>query len=578
MSIYGGGFQIDKNDYIHLTLGLDDTYGTTNYSGTLYYMYSPPSFDAAIGINRPGLYWYAANGSTVAINTINTVSPMRYTSSTANAAIIATAFSNTLKYHNKNYAIGAGEAMSLHQSDTFNNGLHILPRPYCTFYEWNYYTFEPPKPWLAYYNPSASSANVYGWVQVNLATAILANGYAASARAYKGRHYGSMAIDRQNTIYVYGANKRSLNYASAQWAGEIQEWSSRDGGHKWNWRLITDRSSVSVPLISIKKELSNNLIELAYTRGKKTMYYAEDLQEGKFRDNGNDVTVIYTGGASTNQQLDCVADYWNYSSSKVDFKSHTTIPTGWIYDTAGAHYIYYGKYAAAPALSNPKNIYSVYENFEHFNDDESIFNRPGWSLYPGLSSVTAGDVKAMWSIDDPTDSRLYGRKHTNKIWSGDKSCAFMTPTVGVFATCYAYTALPTDVRNNCVGEISMWQEGNYYGLVGVTYGDTHTVLGVRVGVDTWSYFNGNSWIDSPVKGLFAPVYSTYRRITFSMINGKISFYADAASTPLPLAPITVPTGQLSRIIFGISNPDGIRAGSAINFYDYIKVYKVSPQE
>jgi hypothetical protein len=298
---------------------------------------------------------------------------------------------------------------------TFYNGKHTLPRPYFTFHEWDYYTFEPCIPWLTYYNPSASSANVYGWVKINLATAILANGYTASSRAYKGRHYGAINIDRQNIIHVFGFNKRNLNYASAQWGGELQKWTSRDNGHTWDWRLITDRSAVGVPMVNTKSNVTNNLIEIIYGRGNEVMNYSEDLQEGKFRDNGNDVTIIYTGGTSTNQQFDCVADYWNYSSSKVDFKSHTTIPTGWIYDTAGVHYIYYGKYAAAPALSNPKNIYSVYENFEHFNDDESIFNRPGWSLYPGLSSVTAGDVKAMWSIDDPTDSRLYGRKHTNKI-------------------------------------------------------------------------------------------------------------------------------------------------------------------
>ena len=90
-SVYCGGFFIDEADIIHLVINCTDTYGSTNRSGYMYYLYSPPTVYGST--TESGRHWYAANGSPVAWATEDLYSggtnqPMRHMGGTANAAII----------------------------------------------------------------------------------------------------------------------------------------------------------------------------------------------------------------------------------------------------------------------------------------------------------------------------------------------------------------------------------------------------------------------------------------------------------------------------------------------------------
>ena len=569
-SCYCGGVQIDKNNYIHLVVGIDDTYGTTNLWRLLYYLYSPPSWDAVNSTTRPGLYWYAVNGANVAILTNNTTQPMRDQSATADAAIVVKAF-NSIETPGTYSYITNSEGLALHPSLTYYNGKHTIPRTYFTFSETvNYSDFSPSKPFVAWYDSASPRANSYKWAIANLSTAILTNGYAASSRAWKARHYGGIAIDREGDIYVYGFQKEGQYKDSAWWGGELQEWTSQNNGTTWDWRLLTRRSSQGVPMVNLKKSMTNNLLELIYGRGNNVMYYSEDLQEGRFRDNGYDVSVVYTGGNSTNQQLDCVADYWNFSTSTIYVDSHTTIPTQWVYDTAGMHYIYYGKYATSVPLSNPKNIFGFYENFEGFNTGANITSRGTWRFNSGRGVLTTALCTIVDSITD----------HTNKIWSGDRSLKYRVISSN-YSTAYVYTTLPSGYTDNVVIEGSIWEESDEFGLFGVSYGSTNTVLGVRINVsDKWSWFDGTTWRTSDINSGVAPTRTAYHRVKISCVNSKVNFFVDGGASSLAGTNLNIPTGALSKVIVGNSNPYNYSGESAqsVNFYDFLYAYKVSPQE
>lgn len=447
------------------------------------------------------------------------------------------------------------------------------------------------------YTPNAVGRNANNWLAINTNTALSRSGE-RQVFGLGGRYNGALTVDKNSIIHVLGMYHDNTYFHSSWYGMELGHWHTEpDNIYKWHFERLTGRSSHGRGMICTKDNINNNTIEAIYARGTELWYWSTDLKEGKFRDNGTDVTVIWNGTNTGVDQRDTVADYWNAKYSPMYFKTSTSVSANWQYSTSGMNYVYYGKYATTVgAPCDPQRVFKFYDNFERPYDGhkKSLFRDPYlWNL-----QITQGTWFTLsTSIISISSTRaVSGRK---SVYFGSPSPLIFDPhNVNDFHTCYAYTALPVGFQNNVAGEISIWDEypngetpeTNYTGcsLFGITYGPTHTVIAVRINAynKCFSYYNGSSW--GNYSNTFAPygaAYKQWSRLKFQILNGKIGFYADGCSTPLSLTGLhTIPTSTANRVIFGLNNiltteDPSLKWGSKKIqvFYDWFQFYKVVPQ-
>lgn len=574
-SIYSSGVNIDKNDVIHLTLNSNDGYTASNSSGSIYYLYSPPSTYG--DTTEPGHYWYAADGWTVAILTYDTTDLMTMRDSDSKHALVATSYAwdDPTTFHGISYHSNV-DSLSLHPTLTYESNSTTLPRPYLTFHQWDTSDvyeetamFTEPVAWCAWYDPNASDKNEFDWVCRNITTALVTNDYVSSVRPWKGRHWGNAIIDDNGVVHVYGFIKKGIYTDSAWWAGELAEWYSEDDGITWDYKQLTDRSSVGIGQIDIKRKYTNNMIELTYCRGNYIEYYAGDVDYAKVRSDGADVMTMYTGRDTANILLDCVSDFWNFSTSKVYLALETSIPEDWAYDTAGMHYIYYGRTLASPKAANVENIFGFYENFEGYD----ILTEPGdsgfrWSTSrPRLNENSNSDWRIISSY---YGSRWDWTSHTNKLYSGDRSLEYYKNETGGLSTSYLFTALPTGYQDNIRADMSM-RSVYSGGMFGIQCVDTVLVSGFRYGAN-WNYYDGEQWHIPDVEGPYAPKMDMWARCGFEIINNSITFFFEDSALN---SPISLPA-PASKILFGWGDQGGGRTGRI--YFDYLILSKVFADE
>ena len=594
LSWYSNGPYIDNVDRIHATLCMDENYGASGlqYNTHMFYIYSPPSLISA-NTSEPGHYWFAANGSVVAILTNNTTSPMRFRSATAHAAIIATCANNWYTRHsNISFSANVKCAMIANSRQPYVAGSKTNYRPYHAF---SIDASADPAGCVAnvaWYNPSAPNANSHGWVIRNLTTAVALT-YGSSVRPWNHRTYGSMLIDHKNIIRVYGSVAKDYRKASAWWGGEIFEWYSEDLGENWKGRFLTDRSSIGLGMLDTKHNMENQMVELAFCRGRDIHYYSDGSVFPHFRDDGNDIAVIFNG-TTTPKLIDSVADYYNFSTSNVTFKLHTSIPRNYSYSTAGQYAIYYGRRISTPLASDPRQIYVVYDNFEQGTQDVStgLFtgvgtNPNGWNYFAKKPYATAAVSTSAWRIvgsyqNDPVNT-LKSVLHTNKIYAGGRALLSWVGTSEgkqFLTTCYVYTGVPTKWKKKIAIEGSIWYEdpGSNNAMIGFTVGSNHTIVGVRLSqTGKFGYFDGTNFLDTPASVVATEAYPDYNRMhrfKAQIIGTAFTCYANNFATAIGYVNLPYQCSAQRAILCRTNTFSRAVYQGGKNFYDYVMVYPV----
>jgi len=528
-SIYSGGVVIDKYDVIHLVLAQDDSYGNTNSACAIYYLWSPSdtarSQQAKSGSNvaLSGSRWYDIYGHLQAepYHKLNPY-PMVLTSTVAASSLVATAYSrkDLSTYHGisdmtntQGLAVSPVDTVSI----TTDNGTYTMQKPYFTFHQFQENVNNPCLCYVAWHDAASSGAQLNGWITRNISTALLSNGYDSSVRAWKGRHYGTIEIDLNNIIHVFGLIQ-DTTYAngftdSAWWGAELVEWYSHDRGSTWDLRYITRRSSLGIGMVNGKHNIENNQIEIVSNAGYDVYYYSDIKEYGRMQDGGEDVVCIYSGGNSeVDVPTNTIADFWNEEETKIYYELATTIPTARAYDTAGMHYLYYGKMTSTPYVYNPKKIFGIYENFESY-EVPSFINTSVWPLY----NILHND----WQVVNSEST------HTNKIFSGDKSLQ-MQKQIGTVTTAYAYTALPTNYTNNIEANIGVWDEsfGQPRASFGIkTVDSSYYAIGLLYEDLKVGYCNGIAgWSSVAVSSPWQPTIKNFQQLSFKIVSNKITFY------------------------------------------------------
>jgi len=359
-SIYICGFKIDSDNVIHCAFNYFDNYLIKNTSRAIGYMYSPPNVN---GIATPGYYWFNAKGHTCSISTGHGYTDLSSVlgfmddgeNPEYNPFVIYSWDSSQTYYNAKKYYHGNTESMFIHPNKRINNGIHNIHMPYFTFHAYpnidaggNDINREV-EGFLAYYDPESEFAQTgvvgEGWVVSTVThTAKSVNG--TGQLAWKGRHWGGMAIDNTPEIHIYGFIKPS----GKNWfGGELCEWTSVDDGATWKHKLITNNSGYGIGMLSVKPDFSNDSIELVYGRGYDIMYYSDVKKYDRIREDGEDIRVVYSGASSNAIELSRLNDFMGMTNTNLYFTIQHTIPANTQYDTAGNYYIYYGRYDTTDA-------------------------------------------------------------------------------------------------------------------------------------------------------------------------------------------------------------------------------------
>lgn len=181
-------------------------------------------------------------------------------------------------------------------------------------------------------------------------------------------------------------------------SSEVWEIRSDDGGLTWTARESSRNSSVGVPILNHKHQLTNDTIEIAWCSGHE-IFYLTDKPFGLAQRSGVDIRLMYG-----DTEIDRVLDYTNLNQSRIQFRVQEAIPAG---RKAGPkdYYLYYGNpNETTQPLADPANVFNFYESFETYDRNSNIHGVNGWSVISGSATIYAS----------PPD-------HANKVFAGEKA-------------------------------------------------------------------------------------------------------------------------------------------------------------
>lgn len=156
-------------------------------------------------------------------------------------------------------------------------------------------------------------------------------------KVYDGQFYGGGLVNAEGQLYTYYSY---YNDSARSWGGApgVVECKTVDKGTSWSFNILTNHYDVGQAQTGLKKNYSNRQLE-GVLAIDNTFYYLNNIKRYPYmRPDGEDVRIVWRG-----EEIDRVADIWNYASTKVYFKLQLPIGANVSSATSGYYYLYYGR-------------------------------------------------------------------------------------------------------------------------------------------------------------------------------------------------------------------------------------------
>lgn len=300
-----------------------------------------------------------------------------------------------------------------------------------------------------YTNPDTSAP----WTKSELESLEFGFRDAATGDARITRIKKQVRVSLSNSLNWYGSEIVQLTSAAG------------DDGSNWSMSTVSQNSGVGVPMLSEKWAYTNEQIEVAWVSGGD-IFYMTNNPWGKCRNDANDVRVYY--GTT---EIDRVMNYTNLNDSKIYFPIQEDIQSG---KTAGPkdYFIYYGNLQETTyPLSNPDNVFTLYESFEGLHTGDSLNGFNGWSVTAGAGTVYSSPPS-----------------HASKTYAGENSIETGT----------SFTASKTiTTLENAYVQASFWNESSSGKTYLRVYSGTDSYsVGLNADTDRAGYASNGTWADS----------------------------------------------------------------------------------
>lgn len=557
-SIYSFGNQFDKNGYCYSLCNYVYGYGldpALRWDYSLNFYYSPDMKN-----------WYNINGTKVGESTNNAYSDNSVMCCTSDGQLWRV---TTLGY-SESTAVRGGNSESLSISPyTWNNGTHNIYLPFLALASTNNDVGGPVSLCSHYYNTSLSKWQHYN---ISKATGIMGVFGHITSMVKPNGEYNIFAI-------VSTSNYQMKNYENFGCDLVRFYCTALLPNSNWRYQIIDSNNTYGNGNLCLKTPpFSNNEIELIYARGNDIIYHFDKSNYGYLRQDGNDLRIIYKGN-----EIPRYSDYFNNLDSKIYFKIQKTVTAGAIFDTAGNYYIYYGNQSTTQgglSSSNPKQIYSFFENFETYNNKYILDDCPSWVKVVQAGSSTYGTFKVFTHTVDGVNIGA------NTIWpswynaySGLKFCSMGDPSNATTSTVYLQTSIGAGSTDMVLrAEIKrLINEQNKYSFVGFkteqnsvyAIGKTSRIPGgFSDRYPIYAYYNNSTWTRT---GSTAGGYEGYQatmKMDISSVNGITFYRYDNDGNEFIFG--TIPSVRYFKyLIFG-GNTSGHQN---LTYFDYIRMSK-----
>lgn len=184
--------------------------------------------------------------------------------------------------------------------------------------------------WMGDQSTSAVGNRHNCWKAIDVTSAF-------GTKVYDGQFYGGGLVNAEGQFYTYYSY---YNSSSRAWgaAPGVVECKTVDRGTSWSFNIITNHYDFGQAQTGLKKNYSNRQLE-GVLAIDNTFYYLNNIKRYPYmRPDGEDVRIVWRG-----EEIDRVADIWNYASTKVYFKLQLPIGANVSSATSGYYYLYYGR-------------------------------------------------------------------------------------------------------------------------------------------------------------------------------------------------------------------------------------------
>jgi len=391
--------------------------------------------------------------------------------------------------------------------------------------------------------------------------------------------FGGHVLDDNNYSYVFGFVMPNVARDNFSDEGIHTEWTSNDyayfksSDNNWNstttFKLnIVRRNNDMGNGMSVTKNsyIDNYTIEGLYQYGKKVFYF-QNKDYGYIRKDRNDLIVI-----CSSSPIACCVEEVNTENSNVYFPIQGYIPKSTGQPQRYRYYIQYGYQGSAWfAESDPTEIWSFYDNFEHYTIDTSIVHVSTfrWSAYDEDELATPNIP--IYNISSSSDSILtLGGANINKIASGWRACYFSD---NITNTAFCATAMnsTTEAGANFDGWIR-FADVDYKQFIGF-YTSGHTIVGIGVGggaacrtnIGQVRMFTGTTMKDCTYYDVASARVTQYANFAIKIGNGHTTnFYYDGTCVGTMTS---TGLGGVNTAFFGCGD------GSQEYFFDFMKISK-----
>ena len=398
-------------------------------------------------------------------------------------------------------------------------------------------------PWTTISHATPNPAS-YGAIMIDVAKWDSGNGrwditelskdYPTYPRSCMGRTGVQGVADSDNNIHIFAVTSGEDSAIDSEYfAFEIVEFVTKDNGASYSYELLSENSGIGIPILSVKKYMDNNQIEVCWVSGNNIFYYTENLQYGRMLNSGKDCKV-YFGGT----EIDRISNFWNLDSSCVTFKLQTQVDEDATSLPGSHYYIYYGNQNEdTNPKADPNNIYSIYESFEGYE--------PGYYLdtTSALWTCSVSGQATVWSFPPNHSNAVFAGKHSIRMAEGGR--ATLAVDDNGITPAYVHGSMFLDDN---------FAEGQFTSIEIVDTG-TDGRFGVGGSQDNSYYCTTEGWILASTNAFPGQVY---HEIEMYSSSGGICAFLDGA---------TVCSGVKARV--GKINTLNVRShdGASIKFDD-----------
>ena len=308
-------------------------------------------------------------------------------------------------------------------------------------------------------------------------------------------------------------------------ASEIHELISTDDGDTWTIREVSRNSSLGVPQMNHKHDLSGDVIEIMYSAGND-IFYLTDEPYGMMLPSGQDIRILY-GTAEIDR---VVANHFNLHESEIHFKLQEALAAGAL-ASAKDYYLEFGnRNVSDQPKSDPDVVYVFFESFEEWDNGDTITS---WTVISGTAVAYASPPQ-----------------HSIKRYAGRVSMA----ASGAFE---AKKVIGSGLTNLYV-EGSFWYEGTGSGCIYIGVRDSggnEFRVGLNYSTSMASYYDG-SWHDHKTK-----VARRANNTRFALLVNSTGCTAWADGV------------KICDDVTCLTSVDEIRLGApGLTYFDYIKAW------